>query len=57
MNILESVERVGGNGGGRSSAVPVDFPAPAVWGDNGFAYASPAYITGAFFDESYGVTI
>src|SRR5438128_2460864 len=27
------------------------------WGDNGFAYASPAYITGAFFDESYGVTI
>jgi hypothetical protein len=27
------------------------------WGDNGFAYASPAYITGAYFDESYGVTI
>jgi C1A family cysteine protease len=27
------------------------------WGDNGFAYASPAYLTGAFFDESYGVTI
>ena len=29
----------------------------SAWGDNGFAYASPAYITGAFFDESYGVTI
>lgn len=27
------------------------------WGDNGFAYASPAYISGAFFDESYGVTV
>ncbi|MEU8898273.1 C1 family peptidase [Nocardia sp. NPDC048505] len=27
------------------------------WGDNGFAYATPAYIAGAFFDESYGVTL
>jgi C1A family cysteine protease len=27
------------------------------WGDNGFAYASPAYITGGFFNESYGVTV
>lgn len=27
------------------------------WGDKGFAYASPAYINGAFFNESYGVTI
>ena len=27
------------------------------WGDNGFGYASEAYITGAFFNESYGVTI
>jgi C1A family cysteine protease len=27
------------------------------WGDNGFAYASPEYINGAFFDESYGVTV
>jgi C1A family cysteine protease len=27
------------------------------WGDKGFAYATEAYITAAFFDESYGVTI
>jgi C1A family cysteine protease len=27
------------------------------WGDNGFAYASPAYISGGFFGESYGVTV
>ncbi len=27
------------------------------WGDHGFAYASPAYISGAFFNESYGVTL
>jgi len=27
------------------------------WGDHGFAYALPAYITGAFFNESYGVTV
>ena len=27
------------------------------WGDKGFAYASEAYINGAFFTESYGVTI
>ena len=27
------------------------------WGDKGFAYASPAYIDGAFFGESYGVTL
>lgn len=27
------------------------------WGDKGFAYASPAYIAGAFFNESYGVTV
>jgi hypothetical protein len=27
------------------------------WGDKGFAYASPAYISGAFFEESYGVTV
>jgi C1A family cysteine protease len=27
------------------------------WGDKGFAYASEAYITGAFFNESYGVTV
>ena len=27
------------------------------WGDHGFAYASEAYINGAFFNESYGVTI
>jgi C1A family cysteine protease len=28
-----------------------------LWGDNGFAYASEAYIKGAFFTESYGVTV
>jgi C1A family cysteine protease len=27
------------------------------WGDNGFAYASPAYINSGFFGESYGVTV
>jgi C1A family cysteine protease len=27
------------------------------WGDQGFAYASEAYINDAFFDESYGVTV
>lgn len=27
------------------------------WGDNGFGYASPAYITSGFFGESYGVTV
>jgi C1A family cysteine protease len=27
------------------------------WGDNGFAYASEAYINGAFFPESYGVKL
>jgi C1A family cysteine protease len=27
------------------------------WGDKGFAYASPAYINQAFFNESYGVTV
>ena len=27
------------------------------WGDNGFAYASEAYISAGFFDESYGVTM
>jgi hypothetical protein len=27
------------------------------WGDNGFAYASPAYVNGGFFNESYGVTV
>jgi C1A family cysteine protease len=27
------------------------------WGDKGFGYASEAYINGAFFDESYGVTL
>src|SRR3954469_6635122 len=27
------------------------------WGDNGFGYASPAYIAAGFFDESYGVTV
>lgn len=29
----------------------------SAWGDNGFAYASEAYINAAFFDEGYGVTI
>ena len=27
------------------------------WGDNGFAYASEAYIQAGFFNESYGVTV
>jgi hypothetical protein len=27
------------------------------WGDNGFAYASEAYINAAFFAESYGITL
>ena len=27
------------------------------WGDKGFAYPSEAYITAAFFNESYGVTL
>jgi C1A family cysteine protease len=27
------------------------------WGDHGFAYASEAYINGAFYTESYGVTL
>jgi len=27
------------------------------WGDAGFAYASEQYITGAFYNESYGITI
>lgn len=27
------------------------------WGDRGFAYASEAYINGAFYAESYGVTL
>jgi C1A family cysteine protease len=27
------------------------------WGDQGFAYASPAYINAAFFPESYGMTL
>jgi len=27
------------------------------WGDSGFAYASTAYISGAFYNESYGVTV
>jgi len=27
------------------------------WGDNGFGYASAAYIQAAFFNESYGVTV
>lgn len=27
------------------------------WGDKGFAYASEAYISAGFFDESYGVTL
>jgi C1A family cysteine protease len=27
------------------------------WGDQGFGYASPQYITAGFFDESYGVTL
>ena len=27
------------------------------WGDKGFGYVSPAYITAGFFNESYGVTV
>lgn len=27
------------------------------WGDKGFAYATPAYIAAAFYNESYGVTV
>jgi C1A family cysteine protease len=27
------------------------------WGDNGFGYASEAYIGAGFFDESYGITL
>jgi len=27
------------------------------WGDQGFAYASPAYINAGFFPESYGMTL
>jgi len=27
------------------------------WGDKGFGYASEAYINGAFFPESYGITV
>jgi C1A family cysteine protease len=27
------------------------------WGDKGFAYVKPSYITAGFFDESYGVTL
>jgi len=27
------------------------------WGDKGFAYATEAYITAGFFNESYGVTV
>lgn len=27
------------------------------WGDQGFGYASTAYISGAFFNESYGVSV
>jgi len=27
------------------------------WGDQGFAYATPAYINAAFFPESYGMTL
>jgi C1A family cysteine protease len=27
------------------------------WGDKGFGYASEAYINGAFFNESYGITL
>jgi len=29
----------------------------ASWGDHGFAYASEAYITAGFYNESYGVTV
>ncbi len=27
------------------------------WGDKGFAYVKPSYISAGFFDESYGVTL
>jgi hypothetical protein len=27
------------------------------WGDKGFGYASEGYISGAFFPESYGITV
>ena len=27
------------------------------WGDNGYGYASEAYISAAFFNESYGITL
>lgn len=27
------------------------------WGDKGFGYASEPYLTGAFFNESYGITL
>jgi hypothetical protein len=27
------------------------------WGDNGFGYLHPDYITAAFYNESYGVTL
>ncbi|MDQ1288814.1 MAG: hypothetical protein QG622_2380 [Actinomycetota bacterium] len=27
------------------------------WGDSGFAYVSPEYVTAAFFQEAYGVTV
>lgn len=27
------------------------------WGDGGFGYLAPAYVTAAFFTESYGVTV
>ena len=27
------------------------------WGDKGYGYASEAYITAAFFNESYGITL
>ena len=27
------------------------------WGDNGFGYLKPSYVSSAFFDESYGITV
>ena len=27
------------------------------WGDHGFGYLAPSYISAAFFDESYGITL
>ena len=27
------------------------------WGDQGFGYATPAYIEAGFFDEAYGITL